>query len=91
MGEDKLAGKWVSKLMDYFHDNFLTTDIEKTKVDERGWVVYVPSSASSQRALRHAEGVPWWLRYVARHYMIAYPHGCSFRPEYCHAFNNIMQ
>ena len=58
MGEDKLAGKWVSKLMDYFHDNFLTTNIEKTKVDERGWVVYVPSSASSQRAMRHAEGVP---------------------------------
>ena len=52
-GDEKLAAKWVLKLMDYFYDNYLTADIEKTKLDSDGWVVYVPRNASSGRAERH--------------------------------------
>ena len=52
-GDEALAGKWVSQLMDYFYDNYLTDDIEKTKLDSDGWVVYVPKEASSGRAERH--------------------------------------
>ena len=36
-------------------DGFLTPDKEKTKLDSKGWVVYVPSFASKERAERHLE------------------------------------
>ena len=54
-GDDEKAGQMVTRVLEAMYDGFLTRDKEKTKLDEQGWVVYVPNFASEGRKERHKE------------------------------------
>ena len=52
-GDDDLAAAMVTPVLEALYDGFLTNDIDRTKLDKDGRVVYVPKEADDDRIKRH--------------------------------------
>eukprot|EP00559_Dactyliosolen_fragilissimus_P005736 CAMPEP_0184855284 /NCGR_PEP_ID=MMETSP0580-20130426/577_1 /TAXON_ID=1118495 /ORGANISM="Dactyliosolen fragilissimus" /LENGTH=494 /DNA_ID=CAMNT_0027349759 /DNA_START=339 /DNA_END=1820 /DNA_ORIENTATION=+ len=61
-GNHEIAAKFALNVAAALHDGFLTEDLERTKLDSNGVVVYVPSSASTGRLEKYKEIHSSWVK-----------------------------